>query len=141
EIDPKGDLAWRPHPFVFEKGTSIRYIDYEAGDDANSGETPATPWKHHPWDPKATGKSAAASGVDTYVFKRGVTYRGRLAVKEAGRAGGPIRLTSDPAWGRGDAVICGSERVVLWNKGATHKDIPDPEKVWWADVDFAPRSV
>jgi hypothetical protein len=28
-----------------------------------------------------------------------------------------------------------------WNKGATHQDIPELEKVWWADLNFAPRSV
>src|SRR5690349_19010257 len=78
EVDAKGDLAWKPRAFVFEKGASVRYIDFEAGDDANSGETPATPWKHHPWDPQAAGKSAAGSGIHTYIFKRGVVYRGRL---------------------------------------------------------------
>src|SRR5262249_27934023 len=141
EVDPKGDLVWQPRPFVFEKGTSVRYIDFEAGDDANPGDAAGTPWKHHPWDPQATGKCAAASGLSTYAFKRGVVYRGRLVVKEAGRAGDPIRLTSDPAWGTGEAVLCGSERVLGWKKGATHKDIPEPHKVWWADLDFAPRSV
>jgi len=68
-------------------------------DDANSGEAPETPWQHHPWDPSAAGKSATGAGVHTYVFKRGVIYRGRLVVKDAGQDGQPIRLTSDPAWG------------------------------------------
>lgn len=141
EVDPKGDLAWKPRPFVFEKSASIRYIDFEAGDDANPGDSAAKPWKHHPWDPKAEGKAAAGSGLHTYVFKRGVAYRGHLLVKDAGRASEPIRLTSDPAWGNGEAVLCGSEGVTAWTKGADHKDIPEPEKVWWADLDFAPRSV
>ncbi len=141
QVQAKGDLAWKPRPFVFEKGASIRYIDFEAGDDTNSGDAPGTPWKHHPWDPEAAGKAARASGVDTYVFRRWVVYRGRLAVKEAGRPGQPIRLTSDPAWGKGDAILAGSELVTRWTKGARHKDIPEPERVWWADLDFAPRSV
>ena len=141
EVDAKGDLKWKPQPFVFEKSGSIRYIDFEKGDDANSGEAPETPWKHHPWDPSAAGKSATGAGVHTYVFKRGVIYRGRLVVKDAGQDGQPIRLTSDPAWGAGDAVLSGSEVVRNWTKGATHKDIPEPEKVWCADLDFAPRSV
>src|ERR1051325_9185351 len=76
EVNPKGDLVWKPQPFVFEKSGSVRYIDFEAGDDANSGDTAATPWKPHPWDPQAKGNSAAVSGVHTYVFKRGVVYRG-----------------------------------------------------------------
>jgi len=141
EVDSKGDLAWKPQPFVFEKSASVRYIDFDAGDDANSGDAARQPWKHHPWDPQAAGKAAQGSGVHTYVFKRGVVYRGHLKVKDAGQAGDPIRLTSDPAWGNGEAVLCGSERVTVWKKGAAHKDIPEPEKVWWADLDFAPRSV
>ncbi len=140
-VDPKGDLAWEPHPFVFQKGASPRYIDFESGDDANSGEAPSSAWKHHPWDPKATGKSAEASGIHTYVFKRGVAYRGRLMVKEAGTAQEPISLTSDPAWGTGEAILSGAERVLQWKKGATRNDIPDPGKVWWTDLDFAPRSI
>ena len=141
EVDPKGDLAWTPRLFAFEKGASVRYVDFEAGDDANVGDTSAKPWKHHPWDSRASGQAAAGAGVHTYVFKRGVVYRGHLTVKDAGRAGEPIRLTSDPAWGSGEAVLCGSERVTRWTKGVTHKDIPEPEKVWWADLSFAPRSV
>lgn len=140
-IDPKGDLSWQPRPFVFEKGDSVTYIDFEAGDDANSGEAPGAAWKHHPWDPNASRNSAKSKGVDTFVFKRGVVYRGRLAIKDAGLPGRPIRLTSDPGWGKGEAVLCGSERVNSWTKGATNKDIPEPERVWWADLDFAPRSI
>src|SRR5436190_2474393 len=71
EVDAKGDLKWKPQPFVFETSGSIRYIDFEKGDDANSGAAPETPWKHHPWDPSAVGKSATGAGVHTYVFKRG----------------------------------------------------------------------
>src|SRR3954466_14381471 len=66
-IDPKGDLKWKPHPFVFEKGASVRYIDFEAGDDAKLGDTPTTAWKHHPWDPAATSQAQAAKGLHTYV--------------------------------------------------------------------------
>jgi hypothetical protein len=141
EIDPKGDLAWKPRPFVFEKGASVRYIDFEGGNDANPGDATGKPWKHHPWDPAATGQAKDCKGPNTYVFKRGVVYRGGLIVKDAGRTGEPIRLTSDPAWGKGEAVLCGAERVTVWKRGAGHKDIPEPEKVWWADLDFAPRSV
>src|SRR4051812_47894991 len=114
EVDPKGDLIWKPRPFVFQKGSSVRYVDFDLGDDANSGETASSAWKHHPWDKNANGKAASARGIDTYVFKRGVAYRGSLVVKEAGRAGEPIRLTSDPAWGIGEAMFYGSERVTKW---------------------------
>jgi hypothetical protein len=138
---PHGDLAWAPRPFRFEKGPSPRYIDFDAGNDDNDGTTTEVPWKHHPWDSQATGKARACRGIHTYVFKGGVDYRGELTVRDAGRPGDPIRLTRDPAWGQGPAVLCGAERVTGWTKGATRKDIPEPEKVWWADLTFAPRSV
>jgi hypothetical protein len=138
---PHGDLEWTPRPFHFEVGASPRYIDFDAGNDANDGTTPQTPWKHHPWDPQATGKATVCRGIYTYVFKGGVDYRGELRVREFGKPGAPIRLTCDPTWGHGPAVLCGSERITGWKKGAPHKDIPEPENVWWADLHFAPRSV
>jgi hypothetical protein len=137
----RGDLEWSPKPFVFETGASVRYIDYAGGNDDNAGTDKYSPWKHHPWDPEATGKAAACSGIHTYVVKRGVVYRGRLVARESGRPGDPIRLTSDPSWGQGEAVICGSERPGNWRRGADRTDIPDPDKVWWTDLSFAPRLV
>jgi len=136
-----GDLKWKPEPFVFNKGASLRYVDFATGKDDNLGSSKNAPWKHHPWDPKATGKAAACKGIHTYVFKRGVTYRGSLVAKEAGQLGNPIRLTSDPSWGAGEAVLSGAETVGGWKKGATHKNIPDAGKVWWADLNYSPRCV
>ncbi len=141
KVRPHGDLEWAPMPFRFEKRASLRYIDFGAGNDENDGTTKEAPWKHHPWDSQATGKAKLCSGIHTYVFKGGVGYRGELSVREAGKPGEPIRLTRDPAWGQGPAVLCGSERITGWKKGATLADIPEPEKVWWADLNFAPRAV
>ena len=76
QVLPGGDLKWKPAPFAFEPGASARYIDFAGGSDSNSGQTKALPWKHHPWDPAARGVAAACTGVHTYVFKRGVAYRG-----------------------------------------------------------------
>ncbi len=138
----KGGLEWTPRPFVFEAGDSVRYIDFENGRDGNDGETKKTAWKHHPWDDKAVGTSALCSGIHTYVFKRGVYYRNPLRAQESGQPGSPIRLTSDPSWGKGEAVMCGSVRIVSgWKRGAEHPDIPDRSNVWYTDLDFAPRSV
>ena len=53
----------------------------------------------------------------------------------------PIILTRDPAWGTGPAVICGSEAVTGWKQGADNTLIPEPEKVWYVDLDWAPRNV
>ncbi|MFP4058633.1 MAG: LamG-like jellyroll fold domain-containing protein [Candidatus Brocadiia bacterium] len=143
EVLPQGDLGWKPRPFAFEAGQSLRYIDFQAGDDTSDGTTKDEPWKHHPWDPAARGNARDAAGVDTYVFKRGVVYRGTLRVPEGtkGTPEQPIRLTSDPSWGDGEAVLCGSQRVAGWKQGADHPDIPQGEKVWHADLAFAPRRV
>ena len=140
KVAPTGDLAWTPEPFQFQPGKVVRYIDFDAGSDDNDGSK-ATPWKHHPWDGDATGKAKAMSGPTTYVFKRGVIYRGELHPAESGVDGDPIRLTSDPAWGTGEAVITGSEQVSKWTKGADQAEIPDADKVWWVDLDYAPRCV
>ena len=138
---PQGGLEWAPEPFVFEKGDSVRYIDFAKGGDQRLGTSPAEAWKHHPWDPAAKGRAKACSGIHTYVFKRGVDYRGSLIVAESGAPGNPIRLTSDPAWGKGAATISGSERVTGWQSLLDHPDIPKAERVYYADLDFAPRNV
>ena len=140
-VHETGDISWQPRAFEFRPGESVRYIDYDSGDDSRAGDSVEAAWKHHPWDAQATGQAAACRGIHTYVFKRGVIYRGALQGRESGRADNPIRLTSDPAWGTGEAVISGSERVAKWTKGADHKDIPQPQEVWYADLDFAPRCV
>ena len=136
-----GDLEWAPQAFEFKAGGAVRYIDYEAGNDASDGLTKQTAWKHHPWDPNATGTAATCKGPQTYVFKQGVDYRGELNAKESGTAQAPIVLTRDPAWGAGAAAISGSEAVTGWTKGADNPAIPEPEKVWHVDLKWAPRCV
>lgn len=136
-----GDLEWAPTAFEFKPGESVRYIDFESGNDANDGLTKQTPWKHHPWDPKAGGKAMACKGPHTYVFKQGVIYRGEMNANESGSVEAPIILTRDPSWGDGPAVICGSEAVTLWKKGADNQLTPEPENVWYVDLDWAPRNV
>jgi hypothetical protein len=138
---PHGDLEWTPKPFQLEKRGSLRFIDFDSGNDENDGTTREAPWKHHPWDSHATAKSKLCSGNHTYIFKGGVDYRGELTVREAGKPGDPIRLTRDPNWGQGPAVLSGSERITGWKKGAQHQDTPEPEKVWWADLSFSPRAL
>ncbi len=137
KVLPEGDLEWQPKDFVFESGSSVRYIDYENGDDSNDGQTTSTPWKHHPWDDNATDNAAACSGVHTYVFKRGVIYRGKMIAAESGNINEPVRLTSDPSWGSGEAYIFGSSRFTDgWTQAdaASAPNIPNPENVWYRDV-------
>ncbi len=139
---PTGDIRWSPRPFTFVKGDSVRYIDYAGGDDRNDGLSGNTPWKHHPWDERATGKAEKCSGIHTYVFKRGVYYRGTLTARESGARHNPIRLTSDPAWGDGAAVITGGYRIGKgWRQGAGHPHIPNADRVWYIDLNFSPRTL
>jgi Concanavalin A-like lectin/glucanases superfamily len=141
KVLPNGDLQWTPKPFRFDRGVSQRYIDFDGGNDQNDGTARQAPWKHHPWDSQATGRAKDCRGIHTYIFKGGVDYRGELTVREAGKPLDPIRLTRDPDWGQGPAVLCGSERVTGWKKGAALQDIPEPQKIWWTDLNFAPRGV
>jgi hypothetical protein len=136
-----GDLRWAPKPFVFLTTGSIRYIDYDSGNDQNDGASKKTPWKHHPWDPQAGGLAKAGTGSLTYVFKQGVVYRGELDANESGTEEQPITLTRDPSWGSGPAIICGSESVCGWKLGPDSPLIPEPEKVWFVDLDWTPRCV
>jgi len=142
----KGDILWEPENFVFKCGESPRYIDYENGDDYNDGKTKNTPWKHHPWDLEAEGNAKKCKGIHTYIFKRGVIYRGTLICKESGEANNPIILTSDPSWGNGEACIYGSIRITEGWKRCTEKDIenvPDFRKIWYIDIgtQFTPRAI
>ncbi len=145
ETIPTGDLKWSPRPLEFSPGDEVRYIDFENGDDNNDGLTRRTPWKHHPWDPEATGRAAEGSGPITYVFRRGVDYRGDLLADESGEEGNPIRLTAsdpDPAsshcWGEGEARILGSTRLPSsWVKATRiehPRRLPEPQKVWAIDL-------
>lgn len=141
KVLPTGDLEWAPRPFEFKPGETVRYIDFDSGADGNDGLSKEKPWKHHPWDPSATGNAKAFKGSCAYVFKQGVDYRGEMEAAESGTEAAPIVLTRDPSWGTGPSVICGSEKVSGWKKGADNALIPEPEKVWYVDLDWAPRNV
>lgn len=141
EVLPTGDLKWKPLSYTFEAGDSVRYIDFANGNDKNDGTAKDSAWKHHPWDGNASDKAKACSGIHIYVFKGGVTYRGRLVASESGTPGNPIRLCSDPSWGDGPAVLSGSEIVKGFKKAGAHPKTPDADKVWSVKLDWAPRMV
>ena len=126
KVQPDGNLKWASKPFVFEKGSSVRYIDFKAGNDSKDGKTKATAWKHHPWDAAAAGTAKFCKGAHTYVFKGGVEYKGSLGVKESGTRDDPIRLTSDPEWGEGKAVFSGSTTIKGGWQKATAGAAPAP---------------
>ena len=48
KVLPNGDLEWAPKAFEFKAGVSVRYLDFESGNDANDGLSNQTPWKYHP---------------------------------------------------------------------------------------------
>ena len=126
----------RPGAYPLKKGAGeTRYIDFANGKDDNPG-TKEAPWKHHPWDANAAGNAKNGSAA-VYVFKGGVIYRGRLNAPD----GADAELTGDSAWGTGLPILAGSEAVSGWKQGADLKEIPEPEKVWYADLDFCPRNV
>ncbi|MFW5846254.1 MAG: hypothetical protein ACOCXJ_08505, partial [Planctomycetota bacterium] len=140
---PTGDLELRQEPYRYLPGEEIRYIDYESGADSNPG-TRAAPWKHHPWDADFSGQ--ADDAVDTYVFKRGVVYRGALTGTRQGSPGRPIRLLSDPEWGAGHAALWGSEPASGWQRvasGSAPAGMPAPERVWYVQLDgsYTPYAV
>ncbi|MEI8114009.1 MAG: LamG-like jellyroll fold domain-containing protein [Bacteroidia bacterium] len=137
KVLPNGDLQWAPLAFQLVKGSSVRYIDFEGGNDTNDGLSTSTAWKHHPWDATATGNAKTGSGIQTYIFKRGVVYRGVLTAKESGAAGNPIRLSSNPDWGTGEAGIYGSVKISGgWTKANSTlaPSIPNADLVWYKDV-------
>lgn len=136
KVLPSGDLEWAPTPYVFAPGPVVKHIDFAAGNDTNDGSK-ASPWMHHPWDMDAAGNAKAFSGAATYVFKGGVVYRGKVMSRESGESGNPIKLTCDPSWGKGMAVIYGSAPITGGWKRCTAADapgVPDPEKAWYIDL-------
>lgn len=115
-----------------------RYIDYENGDDNNAG-TRNAPWKHHPWDANAEARAKSAQGISTYIFKKGVIYRGFLKASESGVPEAPITLTVDPNWGEGDATLAGSTRYTsAWQpcSEAVSGALPGPSRtlVWCLEI-------
>ncbi|MFP4053296.1 MAG: LamG domain-containing protein [Phycisphaerae bacterium] len=132
-VRANGDLEWNPEPFSYQVAGEVRYIDFENGSDDNPG-TLAKPWKHHPWDASAGGKAKAGKDADTFVFKRGVVYRGTLQGKAVGKPDRPVRFTADPEWGKGEAIIAGSEKIAGgWercNADSAPAGLPQPGKVW-----------
>ena len=104
---PAGGLEWAPEPFTFAAGKTVRHISFAAGSDANDGASKGKPWKHHPWDPAAVAQAKAHRGPTTYVCKRGTVHRSQSIVPAGvqGTVEEPTRLTSDPSWGSGEAIL------------------------------------
>jgi len=103
----------------------IYYVDFDGGSDAANGTITATPWKHCPGDPNATGVPAAATLVpgDRVRFKGGVRYRGEITVNFDGTSGSPISYRGDE-WGTGLAIMDGSQVIAspTWTQCTSQAD-------------------
>jgi len=60
KVLPNGDLQWAPLAFQLVKGSSVRYIDFEGGNDTNDGLSTSTAWKSF-WRRTATATSSSAT--------------------------------------------------------------------------------
>lgn len=88
---------------------STYYIDFNNGNDAASGTSPATAWRRSPGDPEAQARAAGTRLMpgDRVLFRGGVVYRGSILLRAEGAPGRPI-IFSGSDWG-GRAIISGSD--------------------------------
>lgn len=91
---------------------AVYYVDYENGEDANSGKSQSAAWKHAPGDLQATGVPAGMElvGGDIVRFRAGIAYRGSIRLKYSGTDAEPITYTGR-GWGTGRAIIDGADPV------------------------------
>jgi parallel beta-helix repeat protein len=115
------------------------YIDFEKGDDNNSGLEPNNAWKHCPFDKNAKGKalSTKIKGGDILLFKGGVIYYGSIEIDGRfvyGEEGNPVILKGD-GWGEGKAIIDGSELIEgEWKRCSSPSECkgnPNWEKIYY----------
>jgi len=118
---------------------SAYYVDFDGGNDANDGTTPATAWKHCPGDPNATGAPAAVTlvGGCKIVFKGGVVYRGTITCNFSGSPGLPILYDGNTAgtFGTGMAILDGSEPMTGWTQCTSAEEAggnPNWANLWYA---------
>ncbi len=92
------------------------YVDFENGNNSNSGTSPSAAWKHSPSGSNATDipRSIRLRGGDTVLFKGGTVYRGGPIYIDGrydnGDVGNPIVFKGD-GWGNGKAIIDGSTLI------------------------------
>ncbi len=88
---------------------AVYYVDYDGGDDSNSGTSSGSPFKRCPGDDSATGTadSTTLTAGDTVIFKGGVNYVGMVDLDWSGSSGSPIIYDGNSAgtFGTGRAVF------------------------------------
>ena len=100
--------------------TVTYYVDFDGGNDGNTGLSPASAWKHAPGDSNATGNAQAAqlgAGVRV-LFKGGVVYRGNISIPADGSSNHPIVYRGDvwPGLTGVKAIIDGGDPVTGWTQ-------------------------
>jgi len=132
--------------FAAAASAAVYHVDFEAGDDARDGLTPATAWARAPGDPAAGGAAAktALQPGDTVRFKGGVVYRGTVEVKASGAEGRPIVFdgNTDGTWGEGRAIVDGGEALTGWRRCASAAEAggnPRWAEIFYTDIP-APKS-
>jgi hypothetical protein len=102
--------------------SSVYYVDFAGGSDANDGTNTSAAFKHSPGDRNATGvvASTALFGGDTVVFKGGVIYTGTIEIPWSGDSDGSRIVydgNSSGTWGTGRAIINNGNRDVSDDMG------------------------
>jgi len=92
------------------------YVDYDSGDDANSGTSESSPWKHSPGDDNAEGAAAACvlGPGSRVLFRGGVAYRGQINIPADGAFNHHV-IYEGSAWPEGQkAIIDGGDVITGW---------------------------
>src|ERR1700677_3277198 len=86
------------------------YIDYDSGNDSNSGTSKSSPWQHHPYmyPGSWTGGTFVHSPGDQFIFKGGVTWSYpcfvlRIQSGQGGAADSPDYYGVDKTWYSGSS--------------------------------------
>ncbi len=107
------------------------YVDYDLGNDLNSGLTEADAWKHCPGDKNATGIANATilSEGSTVFFKGNTKYRGSININGNGSSSNKVRYVGN-AWGNSRAILDGGLLLNNWtDEGSGIYSTPIPSSV------------
>lgn len=105
------------------------YVDFNSGDDTNSGTSQEEAWQHCPGDENAESVPALIElqPRDIICFKGGVVYQGNITLYASGDSINHITYKGD-GWGSEKAIIDGSMPITVWtalNDSIYYADIPD----------------
>jgi len=117
------------------------YVDFHGGSDAGPGTSAGQAFQHCPGDRQAADVAAATELApgDTVLFKGGVVYRGSIEARQSGAPGRPIIYDGNTAgtFGRGRAIIDGSEPLTGWKRCASAADCggnPNWRSIYYTDA-------